>query len=223
MFTSTIESIQADRPDAYHHIYWIGGSPCSGKSTISRLLAERHNSYLYSADEHFQDHVSQADPDQKPHLALLRSIIWDDVFMRPPDVLVEEVFKIYRQEWELILNDLADLPSDRPIIAEGNPFIPECVQTVLDHPDRAVWLVSSTDFQRQHYPSRGEWVQGVLSECSDPERAFRNWMDRDARFGRQVAEQVEQAGLNLIIIDGSQSIDQAVRAVENYLFGKPHQ
>lgn len=36
-------------------IYWIGGSPCSGKSTIAEILAEKHDFTVFKCDDfHFR-------------------------------------------------------------------------------------------------------------------------------------------------------------------------
>jgi hypothetical protein len=38
------------------------------------------------------------------------------------------------------------------------------------------------------------WVQGILSQCRDPQAAFHNWMGRDIEFGGRVARQVRNQG-----------------------------
>ena len=49
-------------------------------------------------------------------------------------------------------------------------------------------MIPTESFQRQHYSQR-EWRHDVLRKTSDPERAWENWMARDAYFGREVARQ----------------------------------
>ena len=41
-------------PANLDHVTWIGGSPCSGKSTIAALLADRHGLRRYDCDAAFE-------------------------------------------------------------------------------------------------------------------------------------------------------------------------
>ena len=38
------------------NVYFITGTPCGGKTTISRELANRHNILVYDIDEQFEKH-----------------------------------------------------------------------------------------------------------------------------------------------------------------------
>ena len=40
------------------NIYYIGGSPCSGKSTVAELLAAKYNLYYFKVDD-FLDNYTQ--------------------------------------------------------------------------------------------------------------------------------------------------------------------
>ena len=39
------------------NVYFITGTPCGGKTTISRELAKRHNLLVYVIDEQFANHL----------------------------------------------------------------------------------------------------------------------------------------------------------------------
>jgi hypothetical protein len=196
------------------HIYWIGGSPCAGKSTIARMLGEKYGFEVYSVDDYYTSHLQRANPREHPTWVSLRPKTWDEIWMRPVETLVAEEFDYYRQEWSLIQEDLASLPGGKTILAEGTSFIPETAGSILADPAQAVWIVPAEAFQRTHYPRRGQWVQGILSQCSQPEQAFQNWMDRDVCFARQIEDQVRQAGLNLLVVDGEKTIEENFRTVE---------
>lgn len=42
-------------------IYWIGGSPCSGKSTIAEILAEKHDFTVFKCDDFMYKHIEESD------------------------------------------------------------------------------------------------------------------------------------------------------------------
>lgn len=67
-------------------------------------------------------------------------------------------------------------------------------------------IVPSKEFQIYHYKQR-EWVPYVLSECKDKEKAFLNWMERDALFALNIHNQCKMEGYSSIINDGSIEIE----------------
>ena len=190
------------------HVCWLGGSPCSGKTTVSDRLAQRYGCRVYHCDEAFETHKADM-PAMQPILAMS----WDAIWMRRRDELLRSELAIYRQEFPMIAADLRALPRDRPTIAEGTALLPELVAQVADL-RRALWLVPSPAFQRERYPLRGEWVQAVLSQCSDPAQAFENWMARDSAYAQEVAAQAARHGARVIVVDGSQPLDQVAAQVE---------
>ena len=42
--------LEAARED-FRHVYWIGGSGCAGKSTVTEILAERYGLATYHQDD----------------------------------------------------------------------------------------------------------------------------------------------------------------------------
>ncbi len=199
-------------------IYWIGGSPCSGKSSIVRLLAERHDFTSYNCDDAFGQHGRTVTPEKQPRFHRVMHSSWDEIWMRPVDELVEDEWAIYGEQWSLIVDDLLRLPADRPIVAEGAALLPELVQPILADREHAVWIVPTEAFQRTMYPRRGDWVKDVLKQCTYPQRAFQNWMDRDAAFARHIERQCRELGLHLLAIDGTCSIEENAHKVEALFF-----
>jgi hypothetical protein len=137
---------------------------------------------------------------------------WDEVWMRPLDTLVTRELAFYREEFELLIEDLLTMPRSTPIIAEGAALLPECVAPLLSHPTQAIWIVPTEEFQLKEY-ARREWVENILNQCCDPQQAWQNWMGRDAGFARAVAEDAKGRGLHVIEVDGSQSIEEHAKMV----------
>ena len=195
------------------HVYWVGGSPCSGKSSIVSLLARRYGLQEYHCDDHYEEHLQRADPDRHPRLFNARNVTWDEVWMHPVDYLVAREFAFYREEFEMVVADLLSLPAASPIIAEGAALLPECVAPLLTDPSHAIWVVPTEEFQRKAYAGR-EWVADILGQCSRPQEAWENWMGRDAGFARQVKQEAISRGLAVLQVDGSRSIEENAAVVE---------
>ena len=135
--------------------------------------------------------------------------------MQPVESLVQEVIACYREHFTLILEDILSLPKRKSLLVEGTALLPAQVASVLSRQSRAIWLIPSADFQRAHY-SRREWVRGILAQCSKPEEAFHNWMERDIRFAQWIEAEASARHLPLLRVDGNRTIEQNAEAVARH-------
>lgn len=185
---------------------WLGGSPCSGKSSVSEILADRYDLDLYHVDAQYQIHRHRLDPERHPMMTKWTQSPWGELWMQPLDVLLDEAIAAYAEHFSLILEDLTALPPTRMVLVEGTALLPGLVAPLLSDTRDALWMVPTGRFQRETYPKRGEWVNQVLATCEDPEAALKNWMDRDVAFARWVLSEVERLGLISLVVDGSNTI-----------------
>ena len=199
------------------HVYWIGGSPCSGKSSIVERLIQRYACQSYNCDDAFARHAEKATPEAQPTFFKVTHIAWEALWMQPVDVLVQDAIRVYHEEWTMIVEYLLALPADTPIIAEGAALLPALVLDVLADPQQAIWVIPTAAFQRERYPQRGAWVQQIVSQCTDPEQALRNWMDRDVAFASWVSEEARRRHLKVLVVDGERTIDENTAVVEAHL------
>ncbi|MBN1642657.1 MAG: hypothetical protein JXA09_15590 [Anaerolineae bacterium] len=203
--------------DRLSHVYWIGGSPCSGKSSIAAWLADRVPLRTYTCDDPMWAHMARATPEAQPTMHRIANMSWEQIWMRPVDVLLADEIAFYREEWPMILEDLAALPSDRPIVAEGAALLPSLVHAVLADRRRAVWVVPSEAFQFAHYPQREALLDYALDGCAEPDQAFRNWMARDAAMGCWVRAEAQRLGLSVLVVDGARALEGNAASVARRL------
>lgn len=199
---------------ALNHVYWIGGSPCSGKSSIAAALAAEFGFAIYSCDAAFYRHSEIVDPRLHPTFHRLSRASCDELWMRPFEIQVAEEVALYNEEFSLILNDLGAMPGDIPILAEGAALMPHLIDDLGISRDRAIWIVPWSTFQREHY-SRREWRHRVLASCTDPAAAWTNWMERDIGFAGFVRDEAFRLERPCIVVDGAQSLDELTRVVRS--------
>jgi hypothetical protein len=197
---------------SWENTYWIGGSPCSGKSSIADRLAVQYGLHVYHCDDHFNDHVAVADPLTQPHLHRLQTLTWEWLFMRPVAEQVAGEIAIYEEEFALILDDLRKLRREAPLIVEGAALLPALLTPLLPCPSHAIFIIPTGAFQRETYAQR-PWPQELLAQCSDPQRAWENWMERDEQFGRHVAAAARAAALTVLNADGQRTLQENTLAV----------
>jgi len=202
----------SEAEDGLNRVFWLGGSPCSGKSSISEVLARTFDLDVYHVDEAFEAHRQRINPAQQPALSKWLDSSWNDRWMQPVDNLVQEAIACYREHFALIVDDLAARPSEKSILVEGTALLPRQVTDRLKQNTHAVWVVPTASFQRKHYSKR-EWARRIVEQCDAPEVAFGNWMERDIRFAEWIEAETQALGLQLLKIDGGRTIAETAEEV----------
>lgn len=178
-------------------IYCIGGSPCSGKSTVAEALAEQYGLAYFKADDYLTDFTAQGAAAGLPVCQRILRMSADETWLRPPLVQCQEELDYYREIAPFVSAKLAEMSAPR-VIAEGAAFLP----CLIEHAAHYIAITPSREFQISRYRER-PWVPHVLRDCSDKERAFANWMERDALFAEEVRRQCAQLSLPHLLTDGS--------------------
>lgn len=195
--------------------YVLGGSPCSGKSTIASRLSIRYDLQVYKVDDREQAHQAKIDPARHSTMHAFMKMDWNEIWSRPVALQVREELDFYQEKSEMILEDLLDYDADRPLIMEGAAFLPQLIHQWGIPKNRGLYLIPSKDFQVHHYRQR-PWITQILQSCDNPEQAFENWMERDHQFGQEILRQLQDYPYHSINIDGTLSLDQICSETEAY-------
>jgi adenylate kinase family enzyme len=204
------------------HVLWIGGSPCSGKSTIAHTIARIYVFLDYHADAWARNHLSRRIAAGDAEAAAFMQMNMDQRWLdRSVETLVQEVITSWTRDFDLVIEDLLALPKENFIVAEGN-FFPACVAPYLVSPQQAIWLVPTDSFCEQG--RRQKWAElerrqqrhGVYHEGSDPEKRRLNIIQRDRGLAHYVKQQAEAMQLTVYEIDGSRSSTEMTELVERH-------
>lgn len=198
-------------------IYYLGGSPCSGKSTLAQRLADRYHMAYYKLDDHLDEFMDLGARKGDDYLKKAYAMTGDQLWMRDPAEMAEEELEIYRRIYKFSARDLNRLSANSDVIAEGAGFLPELMQSSGVAKDRYLCLVPKKSFQYQRYSTR-PWINYVLMGCSDRDKAFENWMERDAIFAIKVRKSAESLEYRTVTVDGSINEDKMQTLAEE-LFG----
>lgn len=193
-------------------IYFLGGSPCSGKSTVAAMLAAQYGMLHYKLDDKLFDFMRMAAGAGSPRCCAYFSKSSDEIWLRSPHEQCDDEVEIYREMFPFMASDLRQLPASQPVIAEGAGFLPELMQQMRVDLHHYKCLVPTPAFQMEHYKQRA-FVAEVLRDCSAPATAFANWMQRDilfADFAEQSAKALHYATMRT---DGTLSPDAVATAV----------
>lgn len=194
-------------------IYYIGGSPCSGKSTAAEKIARLYGLYYYRVDDYLESFTERAAAMGKPACANNLALTSEENWMRDPQVQCDKEFRIYDEISEYVFEALDRLDFDG-IITEGAAYTPYVMnENGFEH---YICCVPTPDFQISHYSKR-EWVPQVLENCRNPEKAFELWMKRDILFAEKVKSLCQEKRIPCLINDGADTEDEFCKKIARRL------
>jgi hypothetical protein len=189
------------------HVRWVGGGSGAGKTTVTRLLAERFDLALYSADAAISVHSGQMDATGAPLLERFRRMSMDERWVRDDPVTMYATFPWFHGEgFDLLIEDLRRLPTDRPIVVEGFRLLPHLVRPHVSNRRHAVWLVPTPDFRQAAFSGRRD-ADAFWTRTTDPDRAFTNVLERDRIFTDAIDGDAARNGFDLLYVDGTRPLE----------------
>ena len=197
------------------NIYFLGGSPCCGKSTIAEMISKKYGFQYYKVDNNLEKYIKIGADKGDEWLKYIANMSMDELWLRNPDVLHAEELKTYERLIPYFISDLEYFGKNVPIITEGAAYLPYLAEQLQIDKKHYICIVPTKEFQINQYKKR-QWVSEYLMSCSNKEEAFKNWMERDIMFALTVLEQAKNIGYKTIIVDGNKNIDENLLLVEEY-------
>ncbi len=197
-------------------IYFLGGAPCSGKSTICERLARKYGFDSYKVNDYIDKHIKEAIKRGYPMISKLSKLAWDEILSRDLNTQVYEEFIYYKEILSLVVEDIEKMSLKRPLIVEGTFILPDFIEKMKIKRENNLFLVSTIPFLLRHY-RKSQFRQEIINQCENKEKAFENWMKRDIEFGKIIVQEVKKNRLNLIMIDIENTINENVNEVEKRL------
>ena len=194
------------------HVYWIAGGSGAGKSTIARRIATEHGLQLYATDEVMAEHAKRSTPESCPFLHEFMAMDMDERWLnRSPETMLETFHWFRGEGFSMIIEDLLRLPKECGVVVDGFRLLPHLVKPLLAVHSHAAWLLPTPEFRQAVFHSRGAPKSGFLGKTSDPERALRNLLERDAMFTQRLYDETKRLELKTIEVDTTMTEDELTR------------
>jgi 2-phosphoglycerate kinase len=197
-------------------LYWIGGSTCAGKTTISNILSEKFGFTVYHCDEHLRKHIELSNINEHPNLNKAYKISWNEVLSMSVEEYLKWSIGLFTEEFEMILEDLRNLNFNRPALVEGVGIFPGLIYNRIPDVDHAVWVIADEVFYKKHQVERKELLERIKS-CSNPEQALNNYLSYDLAMGRYILNDAKMLGLNTIELCNDSDLAKNIETVSKYL------
>ncbi len=196
-------------------IYWLGGSTCAGKTTISNILSEKYGFIVYHCDEYLGKHIEKSNAQEHPNLNRVSKISWNDILSMKVEEYLKWTIGLFKEEFKMILDDLYKLSDGKPILVEGVGLLPELINKEISDINHAIWIVADELFYKMHQIERKELFERI-KECSNPEQALENYTNYDLAMGRYIINDAKRLGLNAIEIGNDCEIIKNIETISSY-------
>ena len=194
------------------NLYWIGGSGCSGKSSIVRLLEGEHGFTTYHCDDHWGEHGERSNPVDHPGTIRFWSE-FEEFCRLPPEEFVEAFRAFVKEDFAMVLEDLAAIPNEKTLV-EGVTLEPDFVLEVAD-PQKVIFMIASEEFQRANFLRR-DMQSTVFQGLKDPEGSFEAFVSNLAFQTRSLCDHAMELGLKVIFTDENSTLSGNLELVKEH-------
>ncbi|MDE7246018.1 MAG: hypothetical protein K2O18_18865 [Oscillospiraceae bacterium] len=202
----------------FHNIYFINGTGYAGKSTMTKLLAEKYDGIL--CEENYHDRLlPQLSKEEFPCLTYTRDLKdWHDFIRRTPEEYAAWIDGVTKECEILELRILEDLSAqEKPIFVDTNISV-ETLKTITDHSHVLIMLADPQISVRRFFerPDREkQFLYQLIMEEPDPEYALNNFRQCLARINSQESyDRFLYSGFHVIRRDEDRSIRQTLALAE---------
>lgn len=203
----------------YHlrNAYFLSGTACGGKTTMSRIIAEKHGFILYQENDSIQHQVHRevATPDEQPSLSRVFSS-WECYFNRPVSEYWQWLSGCRAEKLEMILVDLLRLPSDQKVIVDIH-LTPEMAKQITDF-ERVAFLVAEPDLVIRDFYEREDHreILECIMSLSDPDKTLRNVNNVLVHGVEEDLESVYESGLFYIKRHENSTTEETLSLLERH-------
>ncbi len=152
------------------NVYFVTGTPCGGKTTISRELAKRHNLLVYDVDEQFDSHQKISNVIFQPAMNKAFKDA-DEFFGRTVDEYKKWLLDNTREHLDFVLLDLIRLSQNQIVLCDCHLTM-EQAKTITE-PSRIVFLLREPSNVIDDYCNRPDHqgFSDFINSASDVEKA----------------------------------------------------
>ena len=198
------------------NVYFITGTPCGGKTTISRALAEKYGFELFDIDERFDEHQKLSDPTHQPNMNK-RFNNADEFFGRSVEEYKNWLRGNTREQLEFVLLDLIHASADKKVICDCHLTVEQAL--MFSEPSRVVFLVKDptnlVDEYRERWDHQG--FNQYLNSASDVESAKKTVSTTLYELNIDRIEEIKKSEFFWLERTSTSTVEDTLARVEKHL------
>lgn len=203
---------------SFDNAYFITGNAYAGKSTMVKLLAEKHGGI--ACEENYHDILlPELDREEFPCLTYTRDLEdWHDFIRRTPEEYEAWIDGVSK-ECEILELRLLErmIRQERPIFVDTNISIETLKQ--IAEPNHVLVMLADPHISVSRFFDRPDrekqFLYRLIMEEPDPEQAMENYRQGLMRINSQEKyDRFLHSGFQVILRDENRSVEQILRLVE---------
>lgn len=198
------------------NVYFITGTPCGGKTTISRELAKKHGIELFDIDEEFDRHREISDEEHQPNMNKAFADA-DEFFNRSVSEYRNWLVDNSREQLDFVILDLIKKAQDKKVICDCHLTLE--MARVITEPSRIVFMLRKPVDLVDEYCNRpdhqgfSDWIHSA----TDFEKAKATCNETLYSLNKDFYDQVKKSEFSWVERDFNRSVDDTVKMVEEIL------
>ncbi len=202
------------------NVYFITGTPCGGKTTISRELAKRHNLLVYDVDEQFSYHQKISNSTLQPSMNKVFKDA-DEFFGRTVEEYKKWLIDNTREQLDFVLLDLIRLSQNKIVLCDCHLTVEEAEK--YTEASRIVFLIKEPSNLIEDYCGRSDHqgFNDFINSASDTEKAKATCNITLKTLNEKRCNDIKSSNYLWIERNENSTIGDTVRKVEQHFgFGK---
>jgi len=197
------------------NVYFITGTPCGGKTTISRELAKRHNLLVYDIDEQFEKHKQISHSEFQPSMNKAFKDA-DEFFSRTVEEYKQWLIDNTREQLDFVLLDLIRLSQDQIVLCDCDLTVEEADK--LTEPSRIVFLIKEPSKLVDDYCNRPDHqgFNNFINSTSDIEKAKAVCNETLKSINVKRCEMIKNSKYFWLERDENSTVDETTKKVEQH-------
>ena len=197
------------------NVYFITGTPCGGKTTISRELAKRHNLLVYDIDEQFEKHQELSDAAFQP--AMNKNFKdADEFFGRTVEEYKKWLITNTREQLDFVLMDLIRLSQNQIVLCDCHLTMEQAEK--ITEPSRIVFLIREPSNLVEEYCNRPDHqgFSDFINSATDVVKAKETCNATLQSLNEKCYKDIKESSYFWLERTADSTVDETVRKVEQH-------
>jgi hypothetical protein len=170
------------------NVYFINGTAYAGKSTVCKILAEKHNMYHFGENHKYGDFLELTSPSTHPHMNYFKTMSsWEEFVLRDKEDYDQWLEGVDREVTPFQILELVALSRNQKVMAEVN--IPHEILVQIADYNQILYMVATPELATEHFFNRPDrekqFLLDVLKNTEHPDISLKHYRDTIAYCNRQ--------------------------------------
>ena len=197
------------------NVYFISGTACGGKTTVTRALGEKYGIPVYVIDDQFTVHQLMSDKEHQPTMNTTFADA-DEFFGRSVEEYKKWLLGNKAEQLDFVLLDLIKLSRDRVILCDLHIVVEEADR--ITDPSRIAFMIARPENIVDTYCNRPDHqpFNDFIHSASDYEAAKATCEQTLTELNLEAYNYIKQSGYFWVERDNSRSVEETAALVERH-------